>query len=125
MCVFKCCHEVYLFMCLFNSDATSNGAPRKVFAMEEMNGGDARTLGTMFEFMYNGYMSDQMEIKANRLPQLMACADFLQVECVTEACKVLLAELSTRNDVGFCFVFSSRQLNYYLPIILYNSPEHI
>ena len=74
-----------------------------MFHVEEVNGGDGRTLYTVFQYMYNEYMSeqDQWHIKAHHLPQLMACADYLQVECVTEACKVLLNELSARNDVGY------------------------
>ena len=79
--------------------------------LKSINCGDAATLRTVFEFMYNGYMSDQKHIKDNRLPQLMACADYLQVTGVTEACKVLLNELSARNDVGFlAFVFNLQSL---------------
>ena len=94
---------------LFHSDATETGEESKVFTMDAINGGDAATLYTVFEFMYDGYMSDQADIKANRLPQLMACADFLKSACVTEACKLLLNELSARNDVRFCFVFAPRR----------------
>ena len=81
------------------SDAEQSGEPTKVFVMDATNGGDAATLYTLFELVYDGCMSDQDDIKANRLPQLMACADYLQVTGVTEACKVLLNELSARNDV--------------------------
>lgn len=74
------------------------GEPTKVFTVDDLNGGDAASLRTVFEFIYDGCMSDQEDIKA-RLPALMACADYLQVTCVTEACKLLLNELSARIDV--------------------------
>ena len=92
-CLFTKCSVLYC------ADAEESGEPTKVFTVDERNGGGAATLYTLFQLMFDGFMINQKEIKASRLPQLMACADYLQVECVTEACNLLLYELTARNDV--------------------------
>ena len=101
VCLFFCSKCGLLTKCsvLYCADAEESGEPGKVFTVDDVNGGDAASLRTVFEFIYDGCMINQKEIKASRLPQLMACADYLQVECVTEACKLLLNELSARIDV--------------------------
>lgn len=64
-------------------------------------GGDARTLRTVFEYLYGGYMSEQQDIIAQRLTPLITVAEHLQIESVTEACQVLLNERCARNEVRF------------------------
>ena len=103
---------IYIVYICCSTDVTSKGTPTKAFEMmrkkkegeqEEDGCFAARTLHSVFAYIYNGHSTDQVHFKPARLAQLMACADYLQIDSLTAACKNVLDERCARNNVRFCF----------------------
>ena len=80
-----------------SNTTTTTSEEAATFHVEEQHGGDARTLRTALKFMYEGCIVDQHTLMLHYFPQLVALADFLQIDGLTDACKLLLDEQLIRE----------------------------
>ena len=84
----------------YTSEETQKGTATTAFIVPEQFGGDTETLNSALQFIYKGqHLVDYAAVLANGLPALIACADYLQIECLADACKHILNDRCARKDV--------------------------
>ena len=56
----------------------------------EIEGGDAGTLEAALKFIYLGFIEQQQKVITEQLPAFISVANFLQVDSLARACKILM-----------------------------------
>ena len=59
---------------------------------EQIEGGDAATVQVALQHIYLGCIDEQQQKDTQLLARLIALADFLQIQSLTKACKLLLSK---------------------------------
>ena len=74
--------------------------PAEPFRLEGIEGGDTDTVRILLKLIYLWCIGNQQVVVRDSLPKLMSLAECLQIQCVKDACKMLLNECLARTEVG-------------------------